>query len=95
VPAQQVEMIPDEQEAVGAALRMARPGDLLLVFADALTRTWNQVVHFHTPTESADGAGTAPAAVEPGGTDADLEDGPALIRDERGVRLARETEVTD
>jgi cyanophycin synthetase len=95
VPAQKVETIPDEQEAVTAALQMARPGDLLLVFADALTRTWNQVVHFHTPAESRDGAAHAPATVETTGADGDLEDGPVLIRDERGVRLARETEVTD
>ena len=31
-----IEMIPDEQAAIDAALRMGRPGDLLLVFADAL-----------------------------------------------------------
>ena len=30
VPSQQVEMVPDEQEAVTQAMRMARPGDLVL-----------------------------------------------------------------
>jgi cyanophycin synthetase len=93
VPAQAIDTIPDEQEAVATALRMARPGDLLLVFADALARTWGQVVHFH-PTDGADGHGAAPAAVETGGVDLDLEEG-MVIRDERGVRLARETETTD
>ena len=50
VPAQSIEVVPDEQEAVSRALAMAKPGDLLLVFADALERTWNQVVHFHPDT---------------------------------------------
>jgi cyanophycin synthetase len=57
-----IEIIPDEQEAVAAALRMGRAGDLLLVFADALTRSWKQVVKFK-PEEGADLAAvnTAPA----------------------------------
>jgi cyanophycin synthetase len=93
VPTQQVEMIPGEQEAVSAALQWARPGDLVLIFADALTRTWNQVVHFH-PEESQDGHGHSPVAVESGGAELEFEE-KRLIRDERGVRLARETEATD
>ncbi|MCE2903188.1 MAG: cyanophycin synthetase [Gemmatimonas sp.] len=36
----------DEQQAIEAALRMARPGDLLLIFADALARGWKQIVNF-------------------------------------------------
>ncbi len=39
-------VIPDEQEAVDAALRMAQAGDLLVVFADALARTWKQITKF-------------------------------------------------
>ena len=27
-------------------LRSAAPGDLLLVFADNLSRCWNQIIHF-------------------------------------------------
>ena len=38
-----IEQIPDEQQAIDAALRMGRPGDLLLVFADALARSWKQI----------------------------------------------------
>jgi cyanophycin synthetase len=41
-----ISTIPDEQEAVDAALRMGRAGDLLVVFADALTRTWKQITKF-------------------------------------------------
>ena len=41
-----IEIIPDEQAAIGAALSMGEPGDLLLVFADALTRSWKQIIKF-------------------------------------------------
>jgi hypothetical protein len=41
-----ISIIPDEQEAIDAALRMGQPGDLLLVFADALVRTWKQIIRF-------------------------------------------------
>jgi cyanophycin synthetase len=46
VPDSAIEVIPDEQEAMAAALRQGRPGDLLLLFADALTRSWKQVIKF-------------------------------------------------
>ena len=43
-----ISIIPDEQEAIDAALRMGQPGDLLLVFADALTRSWKQITKFRS-----------------------------------------------
>jgi cyanophycin synthetase len=154
-----ISIIPDEQEAIDAALRMGQPGDLLLVFADSLARSWKQITRFRSATPAAatgddtttsvgpaaaaaggiggfiaDGAGpgspraealSAPASAQalerppsavpaavPGShpkrvplpvTASVLEDGvreagsstrdlPGLIRDERGVRLAPETE---
>ena len=39
-------MIPDEQEAIDAALKMGQAGDLLLIFADALARSWKQITKF-------------------------------------------------
>jgi cyanophycin synthetase len=42
----QIQLIPDEQEAIDAALHMGQAGDLLLIFADALTRSWKQVIRF-------------------------------------------------
>ena len=42
----QITVIVDEQQAIEAALRMARAGDLLLVFADALARGWKQITNF-------------------------------------------------
>ena len=46
VPDSAISIIPDEQEAIDAALDMGQPGDLLLVFADALTRSWKQITKF-------------------------------------------------
>jgi len=93
-----IEQIPDEQQAIDAALRMGRPGDLLLVFADALARSWKQITKFAPegaeprsarkielpslpPAPTADEA--AVAAME------------GVIREERGLVLARHDEGSD
>jgi cyanophycin synthetase len=95
VSAQAVEVVPDEQEAIDAALRRGRPGDLLLVFADALARSWEQIVRFRSGDGDEGRAGPLPAGVEAGSGNMVLDEGQLLVRDERGVRLARETESTD
>jgi cyanophycin synthetase len=93
VPTDRIQVIPDEQQAVDAALRMARPGDLLLVFADAITRSWKQIIHFRPDVAEPPVPAAAPVAVEaPQVPAAALGDQDLLIRDERGVRLARETD---
>ena len=105
VPHSAIEIIPDEQRALEAALRMGRPGDLLLVFADALTRSWKQIIKFKA--EAADDAAapvrpeparrvvrTEPAAAEEISAAA-VQDDAALeaqgfVRDERGLRFIGE-----
>jgi cyanophycin synthetase len=130
-----ISIIPDEQEAIDAALRMGREGDMLLVFADALVRSWKQVTKFRMEGASysapageqatgPDGPGAAPepqASLRASASDGQdrrtalsrssgpaaaeagrglAEGGPVsaafnldgLIRDERGVRIAPETE---
>lgn len=47
VPAGAIHVIPDEQQAIDAALRMAGTGDLLLIFGDALARCWKQITKFN------------------------------------------------
>jgi cyanophycin synthetase len=93
-----ISIIPDEQEAIDAALKMGQPGDLVLIFADALVRSWKQVTKFKpagAPAARANGADERSATfarpAEP------VDPGPALnleglIRDERGVRLAPEAD---
>ena len=97
VPPSAIELIPDEQEAHQRALSLAEPGDLVLLFADALTRTWKQVINFKpdsVPVKLPERARVAPAASVPELPPVELPslNGDALVRDERGVRLARETE---
>jgi cyanophycin synthetase len=95
VGADKVTIIPDEQEAIAAALAMARPLDLLLIFGDNITRCWKQIIYFKREGD-APAATTAPLplALEAGAELATLE-GSTLIRDERGVRMAREVETAD
>jgi cyanophycin synthetase len=101
VPESAITLIPDEQEAIDHALRMGRPGDLLLIFADALTRSWKQVTKFKPDAETV-GAAIVPSAKPPAppvddgsqlanGTPMDLETA-GFVRDERGLRYVGEAE---
>jgi cyanophycin synthetase len=98
-PADRITIIPDEQEAMHAGLSMARRGDLVLLFADSLARSWKQVVHFRpegTAPEAAtpysSGAHTSVAETPQSTLGASLTGELSLVRDERGVRLARESD---
>jgi len=97
---QAISVIADEQEAITAALQMGQPGDLLLVFADALVRSWKQITKFkpagavapqHAPQSAPPPAPvfSAEARSEALAPAFSLE---GLIRDERGVRVAPEAE---
>jgi cyanophycin synthetase len=94
VPAEAISIIPDEQKAIDAALRMGQPGDLLLVFADALVRSWKQVTKFRP--EGSVAAAPAPAVAARAPAPEAVHEEPALsdfegvVRDERGVHLPRE-----
>src|SRR5262249_52741070 len=95
VAADRISTIIDEREAVDAALEMARTGDLLLIFGDNITRCWKQIIYFKREPAGVD-APAAAAALEPmlmpqSGT----VEGALLVRDERGVRMAREPETAD
>ncbi len=95
VPDDQIEVIPDEQEAVAAALAQAGQDDLLLVLGDAIDRTWRQITEFHPdgelprrpPTPKPQPVPVALPALDLGGQE--------LVRDERGVHLARDDEEGD
>ena len=88
-----ISIIADEQEAIDAALRMGKPGDLILIFADALTRSWKQIIKFRP--EGAPAAAVAraePAVIEPAIEERAIVEMDGLVRDERGIRFAREAE---
>jgi cyanophycin synthetase len=102
VPDEAISIIPDEQAAISAALNMGRPGDLLLIFADALARSWKQITKFRPAGAAAPPAAPPPPAffseAAPEGRPRSAQAAPAafslegLIRDERGVHYAPEAE---
>jgi cyanophycin synthetase len=93
VPPDKVEIIVDEQAAIDAALRAGRTGDVLLIFVDAIARGWKQVTTFKPDTPNAPAVNPKPAYVETQvGPEPVLQEGDLLVRDERGVRLARESD---
>jgi cyanophycin synthetase len=97
VASEQIEMIPDEAQATSRALEMAKTGDLLLIFGDDITRTWKQITGFQSGESSpvhSSGATIIPIA-PPEVPQAAYGSGEELIRDERGVRLARPQEISD
>ena len=96
VPDDRISVIPDEQEAIDAGLRMAQPGDVLLVFADALVRSWKQVIKFKpegmpekAPVAAVAPADTGEATAEPAFSPEQWE---GVIRDERGIFISRESD---
>jgi len=87
-----IQVIPSEIEAINSALTMASKDDLLLVFCDQIARSWKQITGFNGGGPAQIGSGDALAQIEPAeGTEFTLE-GQMLVRDDRGVRLARELE---
>jgi cyanophycin synthetase len=100
VPQNAISIIPDEQAAIEAALRMGVAGDLLLIFADALARSWKQITKFKSHPVSSAPVAASPPVMQAAPLSARHELGRAppesaanfslegLIRDERGVRVA-------
>jgi cyanophycin synthetase len=94
VPAEQILVIPDEQAATDTALREAQPGDLLLIFADAITRSWKQVIQFRPEAPARLAERPRPSRPESAVASAPpplMDDGRReFVRDVRGVWLPRE-----
>ncbi|MEJ7596590.1 MAG: cyanophycin synthetase [Kofleriaceae bacterium] len=100
VASDRYQIVTEESAAIDTALAMGRPGDLLVIFGDNLTRSWKQIIYFNA------GEGTAPVTLVAPELAPDLppvlapphvgsDEAPSrltLIADERGVRLARETD---
>ena len=89
-----ISVIPDEQQAIDAALRMARPGDLVLVFADALARSWKQITKFKPDgsTPEPQPAQVQPPAPAQTADEAVVAAMRGVVRDERGLRFERESD---
>lgn len=98
-----ISIIPDEQKAIDAALHMGAQGDLLLIFADALTRSWKQVTKFRPAGAEQASVGAVGAKKDTtrdiasdfqrgaGLNEAALESA-GFVRDERGLRFVKESD---
>ena len=98
-----ISIIADEQKAIDAALHMGAQGDLLLIFADALTRSWKQVTKFRPAGAEQVLLGSITANKDlASDTESDSQRGASLneaalestgfVRDERGLRFVKESD---
>jgi cyanophycin synthetase len=91
ISADQIDVIPNEQEAVSRALEMAGQGDLILVLGDHIKRTWKQIIYFNSGAHAEDTAKKVTAAIDlPDTGGFQLDTNIEIISDERGVRIARD-----
>ena len=91
ISAECIDVVPDEQEATSTALRMAGLGDLILVLADNIKRSWKQIIYFNSEAKGDDASKAPTVTIELPQTDEFSFDGDVeIISDERGVRLAKE-----
>ncbi len=89
-----IEIIEEEEAANEAALRMARAGDLVLVLADNVARSWKQIIYFEPDEDVVAEAKPAKVVEIPQEFfgEFEMDDDMELIQDERGVRIARESD---
>lgn len=88
-------IIPSEVDAVNEALKIAKHDDLVIIFGDAITRCWKQIIGFNkevdidyiapqkAPRVTSILNSTVPDSFV-------LEDGMKIVKDERGVRIIAE-----
>jgi cyanophycin synthetase len=98
VKKRKIDLVPNEVDAIDAALDMAREGDLVVIFGDNIERCWKQVAgHQVEDAQVKDNIPekTVQSFVEEDPEAFTLDPDSELIRDERGVRIARIDEESD
>jgi len=91
ISSDQIDVIADEQEATSKALQMAESGDLILVLADSIKRSWKQIIYFNAGARAETGGTKATKKMElPVMEGFSFDEDMEIISDERGVRIARE-----
>ena len=91
ISADQIEVVPDEQEATARGLESASSGDLVLVLGDNIKRTWKQIIYFNSGAKVEDSGKKTTAVMDlPDTSDFSLDEDLEIISDERGVRIARD-----
>lgn len=98
IDAANILIVPDEVEAIDTALGMAVQNDLVMVFGDAITRCWKQIIHFDGKSGVQPEPELAPVHTVVSMLDSNapdpfvLESGMKIVKDERGVRVVAEFE---
>lgn len=88
VSADCIDVIPDEPPAIDHALKMAAAGDLVLVLADKIKRSWKQIVQFHPELGDSPAVSRSEPVQLPDLDGFSFDEELQLISDERGVRIA-------
>ncbi|MEH6473773.1 MAG: cyanophycin synthetase [Halopseudomonas sp.] len=89
-------IVPDEVEAIDKALGLAVQNDLVMVFGDAISRCWKQIIHFDGKSGVQPEPKLAPVQTVVSMLDSNapdpfvLESGMKIVKDERGVRVVAE-----
>jgi cyanophycin synthetase len=93
----QIEVIADEIKAIDHALKFAKEGDLLLIFGDQITRCWKQIISFNSENQKSNSPSNdnIVSSVIVDEDENEIIKSMDLIKDERGVRLARVDEDSD
>ena len=90
----QIEVEHDEQKAVERGLMASQPGDLLIVFADQIPRTWKQIIYFKPDSIASVSRPnlieTPAAAMQSLAGIEEFDSSVELISDGRGVYMAAE-----
>lgn len=81
----QIQIVPEELEALDTALTMARRDDLVLVFCEAITACWKKIIYFKPEGVSAQEEAGAPRPLQ---IAFDVPAGFELVTNERGVMIA-------
>lgn len=84
-----ISVISNEVDAIEAGLSEAKEKDLLIISGDNVTRSWKQIINFGEDKDEAEVVATEDVLMATPYEDL-IEDSQQLIRDERGVRLARD-----
>ena len=96
VPEGAIHVIPNEVDAVDKALRMGEPDDLVMVFGDAITRCWKQIIGFNDAGEPVEKTETKPIQTVVSMLDNKEPDtfvlgsGLKIVTDSRGTRVVQE-----
>ena len=90
VAAENIWVIAEEEEAVDFALNNAEAGDLLVITADDLTRTWKQIINLNSDQPKSEETLPGSKVFAPKTESLSmLDQGEAIAIDERGARLVR------